>query len=70
MNLTPKLQLALDACKAAPSSADGEICFRWISDEYKDKGVTPQQLQQLAGLGVLVKTDQNKRGIYYRVNPN
>ena len=70
MNLPGKLQLALDACKAVQPTIGGEISFRWISPDYKKLGVTPQQLRQLAGLGVLAITDRNRRGVYYRINPN
>jgi hypothetical protein len=70
MNLTPKLHLALEACKSLMPTRSGEICFRWISDEYREKGVRQQHLWQLAKLGILTESDRNKRAVYYRMNPN
>jgi hypothetical protein len=69
MTLPPLLRYALEACKAVQATADGELCYRWISQEYKDRGVTQHHLRELAKRGVLSKTDQNKRGVYYRLNP-
>lgn len=65
--LSPRLQLALEACRALGVTSSGEVCFRWISPEYKAKGVIPQDLMQLARFGRLQRSDQNKRGAYYRL---
>lgn len=64
--LPADLAYASKACRAAPQSGLGEICFRWIGRQYKD-GVTPQQLRRLAALGHLAVADRNRRGVYYRL---
>jgi hypothetical protein len=51
--LTPKLRLALDACRAVGPTITGEICFRWIGPEFKAKCVTYHDLATLARLGYL-----------------
>lgn len=70
MNLTPQLTYALEACRAVQTQT-GEFCFRWIPQQYKDRGVKQQQLRQLARLGFLTRVDQSRGGsrVYYRLNP-
>lgn len=72
MNLTPQLANALEACRAVDSTPTGEFCFRWIPQEFKDRGVKQQQLRQLARLGYLTRVDQSRGGsrVYYRLNPD
>jgi hypothetical protein len=65
--LTPKLQLALEACRAAGRTITGEICFRWISPQFKAKGVTYHDLAKLARLGYLIRTGEGRYAIYNRL---
>lgn len=56
------LQSALEACRAcARTSPTGEISFRAIPQEYKDKGVVHHDLAKLEKLGYLTRIDQ---GLY------
>jgi hypothetical protein len=63
--LTPKLRLALDACRAVGPTITGEICFRWICPEFKAKGVTYHDLAKLARLGYLTRTREGRYAVYY-----
>jgi hypothetical protein len=65
--LTSKLQLALDVCRAVGPTLTGEICFRWISPEFKAKGVNYHDLAQLARLGHLVRTSEGRYAVFYRL---
>jgi hypothetical protein len=71
MNLTPQLANALEACRAVQATQTGEFCYRWIPQEFKNRGVKRQQLRQLARLGYLTRVDQSRGGsrVYHRVNP-
>jgi hypothetical protein len=66
--LTPKLQLALDACRAVGPTITGEICFRWIGPEFKAKGVTHHDLAKLARVGYLTRTREGRYAVYYRLS--
>jgi len=72
MNLTPQLANALEACRAVQATETGEFCYRWIPQQFKDRGVKQQQLRRLAGLGYLTRVDQSRGGsrVYYRLNPD
>jgi hypothetical protein len=65
--LTPKLQMALDACRAVGPTITGEICFRNISPEFKAKGVTYHDLAKLARLGYPTRTGEGRYVVYYRL---
>jgi hypothetical protein len=65
--LSPKLKLALDACKAVEPTITGEICFHWIGAEFKAKGVTYHDLAKLARLGYLTRTNEGRYAVYYRL---
>jgi hypothetical protein len=65
--LPPKLQLALDACRAVGWTITGEICFRWIGKDFKAKGVTHRDLAMLARRGYLRKTGEMRCAVYYRL---
>jgi hypothetical protein len=67
--LSPKLQLALEACRAVGPSITGELCFRWIGPEFKVKGVTYHDLAKLARLGYLTRTCEGRCAVYYRLAP-
>ena len=45
----------------------GEICFHWISDEFKAKGITYRDLAVLAQLGYLQTTREGRYAVYYRI---
>ncbi len=70
MFLTPELAYALEACRAVPSIAQ-DLCYYWIEDKYKQGGVRPHHLRQLAKLGYLTRTGDARGGnrAYYRLNP-
>ncbi len=70
MSLNPQLAHALEACRAVQTQS-GEFCYRWIPQEYKDRGVKQQQLRRLARLGYLTRVDESRGGnrVYYRLNP-
>ena len=65
--LSAKLQLALDACRAVGWTITGEVCFKWIGDEFKTKGVTYRDLAALARLGYLERTGEGRYAVYYRI---
>jgi hypothetical protein len=65
--LSEKLQLALDACRAVGWTITGEICFRWIGDKFKAKGVTYHDLAALARLGYLQRSGEGRYAVYYRI---
>ena len=65
--LPAKLQLALDACRAVGWTITGEVCFKWIGDEFKAKGVTYRDLAALARLGYLVRSGEGRYAVYYRI---
>jgi hypothetical protein len=46
--LSSKLQLALKACHAVGPTITGEICFAWIGQKFRAKGVTYRDLAALA----------------------
>jgi len=71
MDLTPQLAFTLEACRSVQTPT-GEFCYRWIPQEYKDRGVKQQQLRRLASLGFLTRVDQTRGGkrVYYRLNPD
>jgi hypothetical protein len=65
--LPPRLQMALDACHAVGPSLTGEICFRWIGEAFRAKGVTYRDLAMLARRGYLRRTGQGRYTVYYRL---
>jgi hypothetical protein len=65
--LSPKLQLALNACRAAGPMLTGEICLRSISPQFKAKGVTYHDLAKLARLGYLTRTGEGRYAVCYRL---
>jgi hypothetical protein len=72
MNLTQQQATALEACRAVQVQTGELFCYRWISQEFKDRGVKQQQLRQLARLGYLTRVDESRGGsrVYYRLNPD
>jgi hypothetical protein len=67
--LPARLQLALDACRAARETITGEVCYRWIGADFKAKGVTYRDLAALARLGYLRRTGEGRYAVYYGVIP-
>ena len=67
--LSPKLELALDACHAVGPTLIGEICFDRIGKKFKAKGVTYRDLAKLARLGYLDRTGEGRYCVYYRIVP-
>jgi hypothetical protein len=65
--LPPRLQLALDACRAVGWTITGDICFAWIGKEFKAKGVTYRDLAMLAHRGYLRRTGQMRSAVFYRL---
>jgi hypothetical protein len=65
--LNAKLQLALDACRAATPLLTGEVCFRSIGVDFKKRGVTYRDLAALARLGYLQKSGTGRYVVYYRI---
>jgi hypothetical protein len=65
--LPPRLQLALDACRAVGPTLTGEICFSWIGEEFKAMGVTYRDLAMLARRGYLRQTGRGRYATYYRL---
>jgi hypothetical protein len=65
--LSSKLQLALKACHVVGPTLTGEICFGWIPEKFKAKGVTYRDLAKLARLGYLKRTGEGRYCVYYRV---
>ena len=70
MMLPSDLRLAYEACRQVSATTQSEICFRWIDANFKRLGVTPQKLRRLAAFGALTRTDQTRRGVYYRLSPD
>lgn len=68
MNLEPMLAAALDACRAVKSD---QFCYSWLDDSFKERGVAPWHLKELAKRGLLVRVDGSRGGhrAYYRLNP-
>lgn len=63
--MNPMVALAVEAVRAHfRDSTTGcqQVCFRWIAQEFKDRGVTQQHLQQLAALGMLCPVDSVRGG--------
>jgi hypothetical protein len=65
--LSSKPQLALKACHAVGPTITEEICFRWIGEKFKVKGVTYRDLAALARLGYLKRTGEGRYCVYYRI---
>jgi hypothetical protein len=68
MALDPMLALALEACRSV--TAD-QFCYSWLAESFKERGVCPSHLKQLAKLGLIVRVDGSRGGhrAYYRLNP-
>jgi hypothetical protein len=66
-SLSPKLRLALNACHAVGWTITGEICFGWISEKFRKKGVSYRDLATLARLGYLRRTGEGRYTVYYRI---
>ncbi len=62
----PTLNLAWETCKAKKSQV-GEICYKWLPDECKARGVKFQHLRRLEKLGLLTRAEGNSRA-WYKVN--
>ena len=62
--LDPKLQRALDVCKAVEPHLTGEISF---GPEFKAEGVTYHDLAKLCRLGYLIRTGEGRYVVYYRL---
>jgi hypothetical protein len=67
--LPPNLRLALKACNAVGPTLTGEICFAWIGEKFKEKGVTYRDLAALARLGYLERSGEGRYCVYYRIVP-
>jgi hypothetical protein len=65
MRLNSVQKLALEACRESMSPS-GDICFNWIAQEYKDKGVTRQHLAELEDRGRLQRIEGQSEN-WYRV---
>jgi hypothetical protein len=65
--LPPRLQLALEACRAVGWTITGDIWFDLIGKEFKEKGVTYRDLTMLAHRGYLRRTGQMRSTVYYRL---
>lgn len=68
MNLEPSLAVALEACRAVKSD---QFCYSWLDDSFKERGVAPWHLKELAKQGLIVRVDGSRGGhrAYYRMNP-
>jgi hypothetical protein len=66
--MNPMLALALEACRSV--TAD-QFCYSWLDESFKERGVTPWHLKELAKLGLIVRVDGSRGGhrAYYRLNP-
>ena len=67
MDLSPELACALAACQAIKTDTE-EFCYSWIAETYKQRGVAPWHLKQLAQRGYLKRVDGSRGGhrAYYR----
>jgi hypothetical protein len=68
MILEPILALALDACRSV--TAD-HFCYSWLDESFKERGVAPWHLKELAKLRLIVRVDGSRGGhrAYYRLTP-
>jgi hypothetical protein len=66
MDLEPILALTLEACRAVKAE---HFCYSWLDDRFKDQGITPGHLKELAKRGLLVRVDGSRGGhrAYYRL---
>jgi hypothetical protein len=62
------LVLALEACQAVKSE---EFCYAWIGESFKEQGVAPWHLKELAKQNLIIRVDGSRGGhrAYYRLNP-
>jgi hypothetical protein len=68
MLLEPMLALTLNACRAVKAD---QFCYAWLEDSFKERGVAPWHLKELAKRGLLARVVSSRGGhrAYYRLNP-
>ena len=68
MRLEPILALTLEACRAVKADL---FCYAWLDDNFKQLGIAPWHLKELAKKGLITRVDGSRGGhrAYYRLRP-